>query len=288
MPGLSHPRRGPNGQASAAERQLLFRIDPAQLTDQKERDPARQPAQLATIETGWVWLAQSRDGQDVAAIGGDRAAIEVAWQEPDSRPLCRVAAGPGRPMTARTSYGSGKGRRSGTRLGDEHSGDCTDAERSKPVALDVGWLLGRTIVALRLADDGQRIALISTDAHGANPHVDVAGVVRARNGLPERLAEPLRVASTLTLARDLVWVDQTSVAVLGRIAPGLPMRVWIAEVGGRTLAAAVSDVPGAQSLTTVNGERGLVVTTDMGVVLLGAGSSWADVADGTDFAVPAT
>jgi len=50
----------------------------------------------------------------------------------------------------------------------------------------------------------------------------------------------------------------------------------------------VSDVPGAQSVTTVNGERGLVVTTDKGVVLLRAGSSWLDVAEGSDFAVPAT
>jgi hypothetical protein len=31
-----------------------------------------------------------------------------------------------------------------------------------------------------------------------------------------------------------------------------------------------------------------VVTTDKGVVLLRAGSSWLDVAEGSDFAVPAT
>lgn len=47
-------------------------------------------------------------------------------------------------------------------------------------------------------------------------------------------------------------------------------------------------MPAAQSITTVNGERGLVLTTDSGQVLLRAGSSWLDVAKGTDFAVPAT
>jgi hypothetical protein len=125
-------------------------------------------------------------------------------------------------------------------------------------------------------------------AGGADPRIDVAGVVRATNGVPERLAEPLPVAPTLTLVRDLVWVDQTTLAVLGRTTPSSAVRVWTAGVGGRLRAAEVSDVPNAQSLTTINGERGLVVTTDEGQILLRAGSSWLGVAEGTDFAVPAT
>jgi hypothetical protein len=96
------------------------------------------------------------------------------------------------------------------------------------------------------------------------------------------------VASTLTLARDLVWVDNTTLAVLGRINAKSPVRVWTAEVGGRLLAAEAADVPAARAITTTNGERGLVVTTDDGQVLLRAGSSWLAVAEGTDFAVPAT
>jgi hypothetical protein len=75
---------------------------------------------------------------------------------------------------------------------------------------------------------------------------------------------------------------------LGRISPSSPVRVWTAEVGGRLLAAEVADVPGGLAITTINGERGLVVTMDDGRVLLRAGSSWLDVAAGTDFAVPAT
>ena len=53
-------------------------------------------------------------------------------------------------------------------------------------------------------------------------------------------------------------------------------------------AAELADATGAQSITTTNGERGLVVTTDKGRILLRAGSSWLEVAEGTDFAVPAT
>jgi hypothetical protein len=53
-------------------------------------------------------------------------------------------------------------------------------------------------------------------------------------------------------------------------------------------AAELSEEASAQSITTTNGERGLVVTTDKGRILLRAGSSWLEVAEGTDFAVPAT
>jgi hypothetical protein len=40
------------------------------------------------------------------------------------------------------------------------------------------------------------------------------------------------------------------------------------------------------AITTTNGERGLVVTTDDRRILLRAGSSWLDLAEGSDFAVP--
>ena len=143
-------------------------------------------------------------------------------------------------------------------------------------------------MAVRVAPDGQRVAVVSANRQGGGTRIDVAGVVRSSNGTPESLAEPVRVAPSLTLVRDLVWVDQTRLAVLGRMADTSPVRVWVSEVGGRTTAAEASDVPAAQSITTVNGERGLVVTTDSGRVLQRAGSSWLDVAKGTDFAVPAT
>jgi hypothetical protein len=140
-----------------------------------------------------------------------------------------------------------------------------------------------------VAPDGQRVAVVTTAlSGGADPRINVAGVIRGSNGAPERLAEPIRVAPTLTLVRDLVWADETTLAVLGRTTPSSAVRVWTAGVGGRLRAAEVSDVPNAQFITTMNGERGLVVTTDAGRILLRAGSSWLPVADGSDFAVPAT
>jgi hypothetical protein len=166
--------------------------------------------------------------------------------------------------------------------------DPGSVERTRPSRVGADWLRGRSVTALRVAPDGQRVAVVSTDTKGADPRIDVAGVTRSTNGVPERLAEPLRVAPTLTLVRDAVWVDQTTLAILGRIAPRASVRVWTAAVGGRMQAAELADVAGAQSITTLSGERSLVATTDDGRVLLRAGSSWLEVAEGTDFAVPAT
>jgi hypothetical protein len=268
---------------------LLFRVDPAQLADQGGTDPSRTPAQPPAIPQGWVWLALSRNGQEVAAVGGDRAEL-ARWRGSSQISVPFFGSGLTPPAYDSQNFLWVGGQANGRTLlwTVNASADPADAESTRPMLVDARWLSGRVVVAQRIASDGQRVAVISTGPGGQDPHVDVAGVVRAANGRPEKLADPVRIASTLTLARDLVWVDQTTVAVLGRISPSSPVRVWTAEVGGRLLAAEVSDVPGARAVTTTNGERGLVVTTDDGEVLLRAGSSWLAIAEGSDFAVPGT
>ena len=242
---------------------LLFRVDPTQLADQGGADPSRTPAQPSAIPQGWVWLALSKNGQEVAAVGGDRAEL-ARWRGTSqiSVPFfgSRLTPPTFDPQNFLWVGGQTDGR---ARLWTVNaSADPGDAQSTRPMPVDAPWLSRRVVVAQRVASDGQRVAVISTAPGGQDPRVDVAGVVRAENGRPEKLADPVRIASTLTLARDLVWVDQTTVAVLGRITPSSPVRVWTAEVGGRLLAAEVSDVPGARAITSTNGERGLVVTTD--------------------------
>jgi hypothetical protein len=163
--------------------------------------------------------------------------------------------------------------------------DPKDTSRATPQVVGAAWLAGRSVVSLRLAPDGQRIAVISTDANGKDPRVDVAGVVRQPNGLPASLAAPLRLAPTLTLARDLVWVDDATLAVLGRLTSAQVIRPWLVPLGGPI--AAGPEIAGAQTITTINGERGLVVTTDQHQVLIRAGSRWQRVGEGTDLLVAA-
>ncbi|TQJ51682.1 LpqB family beta-propeller domain-containing protein [Phycicoccus sp. SLBN-51] len=267
----------------------VFTVDPARIGEDRDAGPARRRATPSSIAPGWVWLAASKDGKETAAVGGDRAELS-RWREGRQIRVGRFATQLTRPSYDRQDFLWVGGQSDGssalwvvnTRI------DPEDTARARPTQVAAPWLRGRSILAVRLSPDGQRAAVVSADAAGAKPRIDVAGVVRSANGTPESLAEPVALAPSLTLVRDLVWIDETRVALLGRMASTSPVRVWISQVGGRTTAAEASDVPAAQSITTVNGERGLVITTDGGRVLLRAGSSWLDVAKGTDFAVPAT
>jgi hypothetical protein len=266
----------------------LFTVDPARLGDERDSE-SRRPAAPPSIATGWVWLAASPSGDEVAAVGGNRAEL-ARWRGAGQIRVPPFGTGLTRPAYDGQNVLWVAGRADGRAQvwAVVPDADPSGAERSRPVTVEADWLRGRTVVALRVAPDGQRAAIASTSQSGQDPRVDVAGVVRAPNGVPQRLAEPVALGPALTLVRDLVWVDQTRVAVLGRINSASPVRAWIVEVGGRMRAAEVSDVPGAQSITTINGERGLVVTTDDRRILLRAGSSWLEVAEGSDFAVPAT
>ncbi|WP_143056272.1 LpqB family beta-propeller domain-containing protein [Pedococcus cremeus] len=267
----------------------VFTVDPARIGEDRDAGPARRRATPSSIAPGWVWLAASKDGKDTAAVGGDRAELS-RWREGRQIRVGRFATQLTRPSYDRQDFlwvGGQSDGSSGLWVVNTRV-DPEDTARARPTQVAAPWLRGRSILAVRLSPDGQRAAVVSADAAGAKPRIDVAGVVRSANGTPESLAEPVALAPSLTLVRDLVWIDETRVALLGRMASTSPVRVWISQIGGRTTAAEASDVPAAQSITTVNGERGLVVTTDSGQVLLRAGSSWLDVAKGTDFAVPAT
>jgi hypothetical protein len=82
-----------------------------------------------------------------------------------------------------------------------------------------------------------------------------------------------------------VWVDDSTLAVLGRKNATQVIRPWFVPLGGPISAG--PELAGALSITTVNGERGLVVTTDNKRVLLRAGNRWQRIGSTTDVLVPA-
>ena len=189
----------------------LFAIEPSQLGDQRDSEPGRRPASPASISTGWVWLALSKGSEEVAAVGGDRAELS-RWRGSGQIRVPYFGSGLTRPTydTQGVLWVGGKEAGAARIWAINTAADPSDAQRTRPTRVGVDWLRKRTVVSVRVAPDGQRVAVISTNSGGADPRVDVAGVVRSANGLPERLAEPLRVAPALSLARDLVWVDPTT------------------------------------------------------------------------------
>lgn len=263
----------------------LVPVDPDDVGD-NGRIPPPATTTYPTVQPGWAYLAMSRSGQEVAGVGGDRAQL-IRWRGTTQVQLTAPGTMLTRPTYDREDVLWVAGRSDGeTRVWAVNAAaDPGDAAKSTPQTVSADWLRGRTVVSLRLSSDGQRAAVVTTDRNGRTPRVEVAGVVRQPNGLPASLSTPLRLAPTLTLARDLVWVDDATVAVLGRLTSTQVIRPWLVPLGGPI--AAGPEIAGARTITTVNGERGLVVTTDDHEVLIRAGSRWQRVGEGTDLLVAA-
>jgi hypothetical protein len=264
----------------------LRAIDPELVPGPAPTAAQRPPVALPAIGPGWTGLALSRSGQEIAAVSAERTEL-ARWRGDGAVAAPFAATGLTRPTYDRHDVLWVAGRDRATRVWAVNAAASPqDPQRSRPQAVSAKWLEDRVPLALRVAPGGQRLAVISTDPAGKDARIDVAGIVRAPNGIPQSLLPPLRVAAVLTTARDLVWADEVTLAVLGAAGPREAVRPWRVQVGGRTTALA--QAPGAVAITTVNGLRGLVVTTTGNQVLLRAGSSWLPLRAGTDFAAPAT
>ncbi len=264
----------------------LVPVRPEQVGDPGERVVAPPTAALPTLQAGWAYPALSRTGREVAAVGGDRAQL-ARWRGKAQIQVLTFGSQLTRPTydTQDMLWVAGRDDDQTKVWVVNTAADPADAAKTGPRALTAPWLTDRRVVSLRVAPDGQRLAVVSTDEAGKGPRVDVTGVVRAASNLPMSLATPLRLAPTLTLMRDVVWVDDATLVVLGRRNAGQVLRPWTVPLGGQISAG--PEISGARTITTVNGERGLVVTTDDQQVLLRAGSRWQRVGEGTDLLVAA-
>ena len=145
--------------------------------------------------------------------------------------------------------------------------------------LRADWLDGRSVQSLRVSRDGARLVIISTSPVGG-VEVDVVGVQR-QNGAPEKLGDPLRVGATLTGAVTVAWVDEASVAVLGRIAGSPDQGVYIVPIGGPTRL--VRSRPDATALATGRGDRALYVSNAAGQLSLSGSTSGSPLATGVTY-----
>ena len=248
--------------------------------------PPNLPASsiLPQIPTGWISLALSWDGREIAGIGGDHGDL-ARWQRDRQFKLAKF----GHNLT-RPSYDSMNGLWVAGQSGDAAKVWVIDTslspmEAAKPRTISVPWLVNRTVLALKVATDNQRVALITSDRQGRDVQVVVAGIVRSASGEPVSLAaEPLRVGWTLTAATDLAWVDDSTLAVVGRVSRQDEMGPQLVEIGGDITA--MPPVAGTRLVTNTGGLRGVVVLTDRGKVLARAGNGWQVLQTGTDFLIP--
>lgn len=140
--------------------------------------------------------------------------------------------------------------------------------------VEAAWLAGRRVTSLRIARDGTRAAVASTDASGRG-HVDVASVVRTPLGVPERLEQrgPDTVGSALVAAEEVAWVDEVTIAALGRRAGDEQPRVHLLRLGGPA-EPPLATTPDGVTLAAARGPRTIVVGTSEGELLVQAGAVW--------------
>lgn len=155
------------------------------------------------------------------------------------------------------------------------------AARSRVEAVEVvaEWLEGREVRSLRVARDGARIVVVSSGEEGVT--VDVAAVLRDDIGRPQRIGAPHQVGAVLTEAREAVWVDESTLAVLGSVAGASASAVQMVPVDGLTTSRGA---PGGGSpvvhLAAGKGDRTLHVATEDGALWQWRAASWEQVATG--------
>lgn len=253
-------------------RNRLFALEggglvPAQEQPTERASPLRSPA-------------VSLDGRRLAALSPSADALRVG------------SLGPGEPL-ATLLRGQDFTTPTWDRLGNVWTAGRPQGSRTQV------WVVGRSgtprrveialgdadVLALRVARDGTRVALVTTS--GGVDHLLVGRVVRGASLRVDALHD---ITGLLTEVRDVAWAEPDRLAVLGR---GLQrqMQVWAVDVDGSGITSRGS-VPGAVMLSVAAapatvGARPLLVGTDHGVVYQNAaGTSWQRVSDGQDPTYP--
>lgn len=252
--------------------------------DPKGNDP-KSP--FPAIAQEWRDLAVSRDLAEVAGV--DAARSNVSRWLGDHRyevPLAGSAVGKPAYDVRGWLWIPAVGARQADRLwAVDSSSDPANTSLAKAQAVSAAWLTDRIVRSVRLPLDGQRVAVLSTDAGGGDARLDVAGVIRDDKDRPTGLSAPLRLAPNLTNAIDVTWIGETDLAAVGVGAGAAGLSPVIVGLSGDVEVQ--SAVKSAASIGSAGGVRDLIVTTSDGRILSRAGTSWVELGKGTDFAEPA-
>lgn len=282
---------------------VLSRIDPRFLPDTsagaRRADTKPQDGDIARIPDIWTRLALSADGKQVAAVSSGRQLLSLWRANAPQVVVPAFASSLIRPTYDEDGYLWVGGA---DRSGQDHVyvlDPRSTAPVATPVAVKAPWLKDRRVVSLAVAGDGVRLLIVTTNEQGTDAQLGVSGIQRLPNGQPVSLAAPLRQAQPLSSLTDVVWLDTTrsTYAVLGRLGAAEPVRPWVGTIGlgldgmrshGRSTAESgrTAPVPGATTITTVGGPRGIVITSADGWAWARAGSAWRQVVRATDVLVP--
>jgi hypothetical protein len=272
----------------------LVRIDPRFVPDtsttSRRPDTKPQDTDVSRIPANWRGLALSVDSKQVAAVSSDHTGLSLWRATTPARFVAPFAASLTRPAFDATGYlwvgGTDHSGAGHLYVFDSASSDL--AQVPKPVAAP--WLANRRVVAVAVAPDSARLLVVTSDRNGNDRQLGLTGIIRSVNGEPMALTAPLREAQSLSSIQDVTWMDAMRYAVLGQPAAGQPVRPWLGTLGAGIDAmrdgGPLAPVPGATSITTVGGPRGLIIITSDNRVFARTGSIWRQIQTGSDVLVP--
>jgi hypothetical protein len=254
--------------------------------DLKPRD-----GDVTRIPDNWAYLAQSVDGKQVAAVAADRAQLSIWRGTGPTHEVDSFATSLTRPAYDAAGYvwlGGEDGK------GTEHvyAFDSVSKDpKAMPRAVSTPWLKGRRVAAIAVAADSARVLLITTNLVGGEQQLGLSGIVRSSNGEPVALTPPQNQAQSLTRLQDATWLGAETYAVLGTVRDGQPMQPWTGTIGAgidghRHGGTWLDAAPGAVTITSAGGPRGLILVTSDDRILTRTGSTWRQIERGNAVLVP--
>ncbi|MBI9116029.1 LpqB family beta-propeller domain-containing protein [Sanguibacter suaedae] len=265
------------------------------LTVAEEVDPERDPdpsTSVWVLADGVVSTLQGREVEPVPGIlplTGDVTALAV---HPDgSGGVYRSGSTAVRtlPTEAQESVALLTGTRllapSVDRFGWVWTGEGAEGEGLVAVGPDgsvvevaADWLSGRTVESVRVALDGARVAVVSSQAGVSQ--VDVAGIVRDDAAAPQRLSDATPIGATVQDPDQVVWVDESTLGVLATVGSSGLRTFHSVPLAGRS--EALSGVDDAVAIAAGRGLRSVYVATAEGDLLgrSSTGTTWSTVATG--------
>ena len=149
---------------------------------------------------------------------------------------------------------------------------AVDASR-EPVPVAADWLTGREVRSIRVSRDGARVAVAYQSPEGPSV-IEVAAIVRDEEGRPQGLgAERLVVGASLDDVVEVSWLNESSLAVLGRGDGVDDLTAYEVPLGGRSSSKAPQ--PGAVNIAATP-ER-IYLADEEGFLRRNQASTWVPV-----------
>lgn len=287
---------GYGGPSPVAGRRLLTRVgsrlavsDRAVLrgaTDQARGREGDGAEALPSLGPQWRDLAASAELTEVAAVDAGRTVLG-RWSTTGGASARHERLGGSLTAPAYDRFGvlwvAGIDQRGRTGAWVTRAGAPASA---MPSRMALPPLRGQVITALRVAADGQRVAMVMRSGPG-QARLSIAGVIRDAQGTPLRVTAPIRVGGALVDAQDLTWIDDITLGVIARSATDRVARPYVVPLARPSSALAPVAAP-VRMVATGEGRSGLLVHTADGEVLGTAGSQWLGLGRFADIVVPGT